>query len=435
MKEDSKKKLLTWHDFLSPTGFSTVAQNLLDGLENEYDIEICAINYYVGDKYDTNKYFVHPNKNDKDRLNIETLFKRAKESTPDLIFLFQDIFNIDRIIKDLKKASPTSKIVSYFPTDGSPSSVIYNNIFNYSDYLIFYSEWAQKVIKPSKNIKKPHSILYHGVNFNDFFPIPDKGISKLRESINWDGKFVMSLVAKNQPRKQIESTLRTYSMFVKGYNECDDCGHKMPISQPLCELCSSEKVQTKGTPKEDTVLYLHTDLNAPIYGQGPTHNLSVKAMNFGFTHEDISEKGAIAFNVEDLSKVGVNILNQLYNASNLHVTSTVGEGCGLPLIESMAVGTPSLAPKHSAIPEMLESTGRMIKNKGIFHLPKDNGHSRPIIDEEDYLEAMEEYYLKWKKDDKDIRKEPELIIRAREKFSWDDKRKKLKKIFEEVLPT
>jgi glycosyltransferase involved in cell wall biosynthesis len=120
---------------------------------------------------------------------------------------------------------------------------------------------------------------------------------------------------------------------------------------------------------------------------------------------------------------------------NIHVTSTVGEGCGLPLLESMAVGTPSIAPKHSAIPEMLGDTGRLVKNKAIFSLPNDNGHFRPIIDEEDYLFAMEEAYLKWKKSGKDIEKKPDLIDRALEKFSWVDKRDSLKRIFKSALPT
>lgn len=430
-----KPTLLTWHDFLVPTGFSIVAENLLDGLEKDFDIEVCAINYPGGEKYDTSKYFVHPNIGKDDPLNVQTLYKRAHKGQPDLIFLFQDIFNIDRVVAKLKELSPNSKIVSYFPTDGMPSSAIYDDIFKHSDYLIAYTHWAKKVLETTSKIEKPLEVLYHGVNQNDFFPIPDAGIEKLKESIGWKDKFVMTLVAKYQPRKQIETTIRVYSMFTKGYKECQDCSHKMPITQSICELCMGEDLKEEGTPKDDTVLYLHTMIENPKYGGAPTHNLSVKAENCGFTEEDISQKGLIAFNMEDLSNVGLHILNQVYNSSNLHVTSTVGEGCGLPILESMATGTPTLAPKHSAIPEMMGSTGRMIKNKAVFSLPMDNGHFRPILDESDYLDGMEEYYAKWKKSESSITKEPGLIVRAQEKFSWDDKRKKLKKIFSEVLPT
>lgn len=433
----SKPKLLTWHDFLAPTGFSVVAENLLKGFEEEYNIEICSINYKGGKRYDTSKYFIHPLTNrSEDPLNVQTLYARTKEWKPDLIFIFQDIFNIDRIVAKLKELSPNSKIVSYFPTDGMPLSPIYKDIFNHSDYLISYTHWALKILKDSGKVNKPIDVLYHGVDSEAFFPIPDKGIQVLRKEVGWEGKFVMGLVAKNQPRKQIESTLRTYGMFVKGFKECKDCGHKMPITQSMCELCSSDHLIQKGREKKDTVLYLHTQMSNPRYGRGPSYALITKALNCGFTKEDFNkENPPIAFNGEDFSDITTQVLNEMYNCINVHVTSTVGEGCGLPILEAMATGTPSIAPRHSAIPEMMGDTGRLVKNKAVFTLPQDNGHFRPIIDEEDYLFAMEEAYLRWRKNDKEKEKKPKLVTRALEKFSWKDKRESLKNIFKQTLLT
>jgi|AntRauTorcE11897_2_1112592.scaffolds.fasta_scaffold00910_5 glycosyltransferase involved in cell wall biosynthesis len=430
----SKPKLLTWHDFLAPTGFAVVAQNLLKGFEEDFDIEVCAINFRGGIKYDTSKYFIHPLTDYRnDNLNVNTLINRAKEWKPDIIFLFQDIFNIDTIIKEVREASPHSKIISYFPVDGTPLSPTYSDIFKYSDKIIAYTQWALKVIKGHSLIDKPIEVLYHGVDNETFFPLPEKAITTLRKDINWKNKFVMGLVAKNQPRKQIESTLRVFGMFAKGFKECTSCGHKMPKTQTLCELCSSEFLNSKGREKPDVVLYLHSQTKNPRYGRNASNDLVSKALNSGFHPEDLGH--AVSINSQDLGKVSPGVLNEIYNCMNIHVTSTVGEGCGLPLLESMAVGTPSIAPKHSAIPEMLGDTGRLVKNKAIFSLPNDNGHFRPIIDEEDYLFAMEEAYLKWKKSGKDIEKKPDLIDRALEKFSWVDKRDSLKRIFKSALPT
>ena len=52
------------------------------------------------------------------------------------------------MLNDLSKiVSDKCKIVTYFPVDGEPFSLGWGNVFDKSDAVITYTDWAIKVIK------------------------------------------------------------------------------------------------------------------------------------------------------------------------------------------------------------------------------------------------------------------------------------------------
>lgn len=103
------------------------------------------------------------------------------------------------------------------------------------------------------------------------------------------------------------------------------------------------------------------------------------------------------------------------------MTTALGEGCGLNLLESSATGTTSIAPDNSAIPEQIGDTGHLIPNVGHFNLPHDSGHFRPLVSIPKFIDAVEIEYNKWvankrrKPINYDARKRMENI------FRWEDK--------------
>ncbi len=429
-----KLTLLSWHDYLHHSGFGNVAKNLLKDAHLTFDWTVIAINgrganpkLVAAAEKSLNPKVLFPDPA-VDQLGVELLLKAAEDIQPDIIFLFQDIFHIEAVIKLIREKSPKSKIISYFPIDGYPLFLHYKNIFEYSDVLITYSDWAIDVIKEFyPNLTKPLHKLYHGVNFDIFKPLPKEQIKKLKEEVGWADKFVICNVNQFQPRKQIDLSIRAFSMFAKGYSECKSCDHTQPIHFKRCELCGSKDLKPGGYKKEDVHLYLHMPPKAAAMGLLGTDHLISHVENAGLLQEDY-EKKLIGINASK-GHVPDEIINQIYNGSDVNLSTSIGEGCGLSLIESAAVGIPSIAPINSAIPEMLGKYGTLIDNAAVANFSHDNGHIRPLVDPFAVCQALEAYYKKWKASGKKRAVNEEIINRAKKLFSWDDKREFLFSFF------
>jgi glycosyltransferase involved in cell wall biosynthesis len=103
------------------------------------------------------------------------------------------------------------------------------------------------------------------------------------------------------------------------------------------------------------------------------------------------------FNV--VKGIPVEVLNQLYNAADLVISTTLGEGHGLSLTEAMACKIPVLFPRHSAIEELIgpnEERGTFIKCGGVDHTLSlgrmDPIPVRPVVHVDDMVDKMVNIY-------------------------------------------
>lgn len=431
---NQKPKILIWSDFVAPTGFANVAKNLFDELHKYYQVSIVGINYHGDRKYDTDKYFVYSVSRD-DMLGIKKLPAIIKREDPDILLLFQDIFYISDTIKNFRsQLKATAKIVSYFPVDGSPFSLAWKDAFENSDALITYSDWAIKVIREKIDTDKVIHKLYHGVDTSIFKPLPTKEIDDIRSSLSWTDKFVAININRFQPRKAIPLSMRAFSMFAKGYKLCK-CGHHMPLDRTSCDLnmCPPEDIiETVVHNRKDVFFYLHMMPQEASMGPGRANLLQNHLLNAGFN--DVDANSILGINASNIynHEITEAQLNHIYNAANINISSTLGEGCGLSLLESAAAGTPSIAPKNSAIPEVLNGTGFLIKNAGLMNQALDNGHLRPIVDVWEMTKVWEEQYLKWVANGKGKVVDQSCIDNINKNFLWQDKRDLLHKILKSV---
>jgi glycosyltransferase involved in cell wall biosynthesis len=430
-----KPKMLIWSDFIAPTGFANVAKNLFDELHKYYNVSIVGINYHGDRKYDTSKYFVYSVSKD-DMLGIKRLPAIIKRENPDILLLFQDIFYLsDHIEKFKDSLKPEAKIIIYFPVDGSPFSFAWKDTFAKADAVITYSDWAIETITDRCNVSQKIHKLYHGVDTNLFKPLPDEAVKQIRKSLNWTNKFVAININRFQPRKAIPLSARAFSMFAKGYKTCK-CGHHMPIDKKRCDLnmCPIEDIiETVEHNRKDVFYYLHMMPQEASMGPGRANLLQNHLINAGFTDADANTiLGMNAANIYN-DEVSEEQLNQIYNAANLNVSSTLGEGCGLSLLESAAAGTPSIAPRNSAIPEVLNGTGELIHNSALMNQALDNGHLRPIVDVWEMVQAWERAYQKWKASGEELTKDQSCIDNINKNFLWQDKRDLLHEIIKDTL--
>lgn len=97
-------------------------------------------------------------------------------------------------------------------------------------------------------------------------------------------------------------------------------------------------------------------------------------------------------------KTGVpkEMLNALYNATDVYIAPHGGEGMGLPIVEAMAAGTPFVATDYTTTPEFANYNRNEQKDyigtRGIgakvSHFFDDRGVMRPYVDMDDFVNKI-----------------------------------------------
>jgi glycosyltransferase involved in cell wall biosynthesis len=137
-------------------------------------------------------------------------------------------------------------------------------------------------------------------------------------------------------------------------------------------------------------LYLHSG-NQDMGGDLKQTVFYVKPPTMSDT-DNLKAMKAIIFTPDSFSvnnSLSRDALNMVYQASDAFVTTTLGEGWGLPITEAMANGTPVIAPKFSAITEIIGDnaergnywTDSVDYNQDVYYpIPSSKGgyvHTRP----------------------------------------------------------
>jgi glycosyltransferase involved in cell wall biosynthesis len=93
----------------------------------------------------------------------------------------------------------------------------------------------------------------------------------------------------------------------------------------------------------------------------------------------------------------IEIVNLIYNASDVVVSTTLGEGFGLSWVEAMSTKTPVLMPDNTAMSEFItEDRGYLIKSGSDNNLKTiltfDNEVLRPMVDVDDMVLKLLDIY-------------------------------------------
>ncbi len=425
-----KKKLLIWSDApVINTGFGEVARNLFRDLHKEYNVDIVGINYFGYQKYDTKSWYIYPVQQ-TDMFGINVVKYVLSKNHYDKFFMFQDIFNISKYLPQFRKTGglKDTKIYTYFPIDGGQLHSGWKNFLEDGSITnITYTQFALNMIHESyptldiSNIK----YLYHGVA-NEFKYINSKYRNFLRDDYGWSDKFIAINVNRYQPRKNISATIRIWSMFSKGYKECE-CGHIYPKHLNFCDAnrCDKSKVVNITEGHEDVGLYLHMNSSERVNGDREVNSLQSLALRSGFIDKDITNMKLMisSDNLYQNPKTTLQ-MNELYNAADINISTTLGEGVGLSLIESAATGTTSLAPRNSAILEMIGDHSILIDNaiNGMVAQPFDNSFTRPTVNTKKFVKELENQYKLWKENGSKKIINKKAIDVTEKLFKWEDKR-------------
>lgn len=352
-----KPRILCLFDYACNTGFATVSTNIVKELKRQFggnmELDIVGINYFGPDYTEPGEMQVRvcsAKKHDKqvddegnpmpDAFGRVTFLQTLVNSDYTGIFVIQDpnvvtgskkggaftdlISEIQRKKKEANKVG--FKSMYYFPVDCALVELQGKGL-EYFDMLISYTDFGkQMVLNLRPELRKKIKVIPHGNNSKDFYPIRDERIMGESEVIEFrktffgeteqEPLFIVSNINRNQSRKDLPNT-------IFGFIEAKE---NWPADLPK------------------PFLYLHTN---PDDTEGWDLRILLQQTSlkegedFKITPKEIQEQGA-----------STELMNLIYNASDVYLTTTTGEGWGLTITEAMATKTPVIATNYSSIPEI-----------------------------------------------------------------------------------
>jgi glycosyltransferase involved in cell wall biosynthesis len=306
------------------TGFGTVTNEILGRLARLDTYHIACLGWgYDGWPYDRRQipFDIYPSRSPS--LGKETLPRALEEFRPDILISLGDTWMVEWMA-DLQNRDKF-KYLAYLPIDGGPLYQGWDRFMRSIDIPVTCSRFGQQLVRqtfPDVDAK----MIYHGVDTGVFRPL-DK--NEYTPPAGLMDKFIVGCVARNQPRKNLPILIKAFAHF------CKD--------------------------KDDAVLYLHT--NPDDIGWDIIDLLK---------RYDIFNKTCISRSASVQKGLSKEKLNEIYNLFDIMALPTAGEGFGLPILESMAAGTPVIATAYSSCLELLEGRGELIKVKEFITMGRHN---------------------------------------------------------------
>lgn len=322
------------------TGYATVSRNIKREIKkhfgNDIQIDIIGINHF-GETYseEDGTEVVSAKLNDvkSDDFGRYIFLKILSDLDYDGVFIMQDLGIIIPIVpimqsilqKKKEDGRKQFKSVFYFPVDCNLFRPLTKNL-EFFDLLVTYTEFGRnEVLKFRPELKPKLQVINHGNNPKDFYPLSDDEKIKFRNEYFGENadKFIITNVNRNQPRKDIPNTIFGFIQAKKAW-------------------------QAYGL-KSEPFLYLHCHPKDPL-----GHDLRA-VLN---QTELIEEEDYMLLPKRMESEMAtVEELNKIYNASDLLITTTLGEGWGLSVTEAMACKLPVICPYNTSLKEIAGEDG------------------------------------------------------------------------------
>ncbi len=243
----------------------------------------------------------------------DLLMPKIRELKPDFFGVLLDSFMCYPWFNQLDFAPAISYF--YFPSDGGgglPDGC--ESILRKVNIPIAMSKFAQQQVKEEHNIKCEY--IPHGVNIKRFHKVDDDKKLQFRKKWGLENKFVVGVVARNQPRKMLDRTIQVIQQVCKEHDDIVffmHCDPHDPSSQfNLLKLIERCKVQ-----------------NRIVFSGVKYHN--------GFSYDQ---------------------MNEVYNLMDVFLLTTSGEGFGIPTIEAMSCEVPVIATDYTTSKELIMDNGQ-----------------------------------------------------------------------------
>ena len=391
-----KLKVLWVSDLVTPTGFSTVAHNIIANNLEYWDVTGLGVNY-KGDPH-TYSFQIFPAmiSGMGNIYGVDRLVSLLTEHKFDVLYILNDAwvisYYLDAIKKYVKEALP--KIVVYFPVDSKFHNPEWYKDFDIVSQAFTYTQFGKQVVKeciPQMEL----GVIPHGVDLNSFYRLNEDRVEARRtlwgNTVKTDeglrNLFIVLNAGRNQPRKRLDITMAGFSMF------------------------------SYGKPT-NVKLHMHTGLRDSAI------DVAYIARRYG-----IEERLILTNLRQGVQREPIEKLNRIYNSADVGINTGLGEGWGLPNVEHAVTGAVQVVPRHSACEELFGDCGLLMET--VTDYTFDNSQTvGKLTTPREVARCLETLYV-----NPDLRKE--LSDRGMSKFTqpmyqWSEIAKQWREVFFDV---
>lgn len=315
------------------TGFSRVLHSIARPLSASYEIHHLARNLR-GPAPTSQPWTIHPNNVHGDRLAEVTLGQLVESLRPHLVWVIYDFWLLANYRRVLRAHAGRFKTVAYMPLDGRiirPQCFGQLNIF---DTLVVYNEFARRetdaALEKMRTAARKHGrprllVIPHGVEQELFRPLACGGDASERRrearrrlfGAGHDSPetFIVLNANQNTIRKRLDLTMQGFAIFARD----------KPPGVKLYLHCAADgtSLLTRGINVHTHARRLGIADRLILTGDGPGH-------------PSVSDER----------------LNLIYNACDVGINTSWGEGWGLVSFEHAATGAAQIVPRHTACAEL-----------------------------------------------------------------------------------
>lgn len=261
---------------------------------------------------------------------------------PDLVLVISDVSGLMSHIGPQQNIPvwQATRVLQYVPIEGDNLQPLWREVWSLVEPVAM-SDYGARVI--SEHIGRPVPRIYHGVDSEAFYPVsPGKPVrfrgtmrskAECKQAFGMDpDRLVILRADRNVVRKNYDALLRAFAAIAAVRDDVDLVLHCQPLDREGIDLWQE-------------LLRLPEDVRE-----------RVKFTGIHDTFKGLPTEG----------------LNALYNAADLYVSTTGGEGFGLTLAESMAAGVPVISTGWAAEVEVIGDGGVLIP-------PLHDAYGRPVV--------------------------------------------------------
>ncbi|HVT59855.1 MAG TPA: glycosyltransferase family 4 protein [Thermoanaerobaculia bacterium] len=328
-------------DAVVPSGFARVLHSILGQLRDRYEFHHLGVNYN-GEPHQLG-WEVYPAGTPGDPFGAPRIKELLEKVRPRLVFMLNDLWVLSNYMAPLTEAAgrlEPFKIVAYSPVDAGPLEPELLERLRGVDRLVAYTHFGKREMEKALRSPEPRvgrcgaeiAVIPHGVDTNLFFPLARElgdgeraatSRARARKTLFTDPELFDAWIVlnanRNQPRKRIDITMKGFTLFARD------------------------------KPKR-VRLYLHMGIEDCGW------NVVALARRYG-----IEDRLIITAEERFLPAVSDEMLNCIYNACDVGINTSLGEGWGLVSLEHAATGAAQVVPRHSACEELWTGAAALLE--------------------------------------------------------------------------
>jgi len=410
------------------SGFAKVIREIFIPIYNTGDYEIEQIGWFHSEAIEEVPWKIYhtkmvntsdgpkPTKDDK---HGEITAPRVIESTkPDIIWTCGDPWMLSHMIG--MKNNYNFKWISQVYIDGCVLHQ-FTDVWNYADALVPVTKFGYDILHELEGIDKDILCqpILAGVNKKTYRPFSAEAKAKLQAKVlstsrdAYENPMLIGYVGRNQRRKYIPGFHILKSMVDKNMiRRCSACNmisapninyeyyfNKKPMFwHDRCHNCNSNKLKEE---RFELVFWLH----CPPGDRG---------WRFSSLEDlwDVEGKVLRTNNHQVLRGIPEADFARVFNSFDVYL-SLATEGFGLPPLEAMACGVPTITPEFAASQEFMKETGLCWQPKECL-IEDGTSIPRPMPNYDSILNIIDKL-----RDPEFYKRQCENALRISDKYTWD----------------